>query len=856
MCAWISYQSGEVQCYHPICERALTYALRLLCQDTTYEVLHHQNTGTLEMDYVIRNRLTHKYLCVFEVKRTPTDIQSMRYQWQAMSYVANSLPIVERPYYVITNLEYSFVFRYDVTRQKVTKQMLEPGLLKVGKFQNFTQSDFELALGTQYSKILDSFIHDRYRYMVTLDQFEQQMEIIKNDFKLRKSSLAVYFYEYIRGAFDAVGRKDLPTDIRVFRNDVKSICDEAARIDFSEIFTYNTVDFEPKITVNNAELSNVYNYGNQTISADSVVEILHRIVSDGHEHDRGEVPTDLELATFVSILAKYKHGEILDDEVLCDPAVGSGNLISTAVNVFNLTPKKVKVNDINHELIELLSLRLGLLFPEIINKTNCAEISLNDITDLTKCFFDNVGVVIMNPPFVAGINCVDRKSKFIKAIRYLSHNDPITNVGQMNLEGLFIELICELIKEGTTVSCIIPATHLTARGPEGIAFRKMLIEKFGLSVVFNYPMDGLFEDVIKGTCVIVGKKGASPDDVEIITAYEKISDIDINEFLVSLSENKLTDEFSTLIPGVQARLETKKELVKSIKDGWRGTSKEMFNAIMFIQSNLYSIAAMKPLEDMNLNIWRGPLGNTGGSDLLFIKEGSDFYLKNESILKGNIKPALRSGKYADFLVDEGDSRFFDVSYLDDKVIYIVIDDYMTLPIREGSQPRATKTRKQYLDMLKQYSTRTAPVNSVLIPRLPRSGALSCLTNKKTYISTNYIIVENKTDRDAIIMATWVNTIFYLLECEISSKNQDGVRKMEKEDVLKTYVPDPNCISDDEYSEIMSSMSSITGRRELANPGILSIDKIWATILFGKKADEILNETKRLLIMLVNMRNRD
>lgn len=84
---WISYSDSEVNRFHPLCERALKRALKLIDKESQYRVLHHQHTGALEMDYVVQNVFTGKYLCVIEVKRTPTDVHSARYQFQAMSYV-------------------------------------------------------------------------------------------------------------------------------------------------------------------------------------------------------------------------------------------------------------------------------------------------------------------------------------------------------------------------------------------------------------------------------------------------------------------------------------------------------------------------------------------------------------------------------------------------------------------------------------------------------------------------------------------------------------------------------------------------------------------------------------------------
>ena len=65
----IKYSDSEVNVFHPLCEKALTAALQKLNLQKKYRVIHHQYTGSLEMDFCIQNQATKKYLCVIEVKR-------------------------------------------------------------------------------------------------------------------------------------------------------------------------------------------------------------------------------------------------------------------------------------------------------------------------------------------------------------------------------------------------------------------------------------------------------------------------------------------------------------------------------------------------------------------------------------------------------------------------------------------------------------------------------------------------------------------------------------------------------------------------------------------------------------------
>lgn len=214
---WISYSDSEVNKFHPICQKALENAIAKIGKDDEYAVLHHQYTGTLEMDFVIQNKATGKYLCVVEVKRTPNDVQSARYQFQAMSYVQMNTGINEQPFYILTNLETAYAFRYDVSRPKSFQQMINPGLSKIGKFSELSENDFVEELTNYFKIMLSNFIENKYEYLVTLDQFAHIIENIKNLPKKWKTNLAYLLYEYIRGSFTFtfIHRNDLH-DIRLF----------------------------------------------------------------------------------------------------------------------------------------------------------------------------------------------------------------------------------------------------------------------------------------------------------------------------------------------------------------------------------------------------------------------------------------------------------------------------------------------------------------------------------------------------------------------------------------------------------------------------------------------------------------
>ena len=625
----ISYVDSEVKIFHPLCEDALNQALKNLSLNSEYEVLHHQYTGTLEMDYVVRNRRTKKYLCVIEVKRTPADVQSTRYQVQAQSYVQMNSPENEKPFYILTNLEKLISFRYDTTKPRVYQQMLLPGLENVCDFSMDDEHKIVNKLAKIFTRLIDEFRNDRYQYLTTLEQFLGYMNSTIADDKKWKSSMAMLMYEYIRGAFRAVRRTEIRYDVHKFHNDIEQICIEANSVDFDGIFAYDSAKYLPRLTMSASILADIYKYGNVNISGDAIADALHNMVSEDKHHE-GEVATDLELASLAAVLAKMSNGALANGKKICDPAAGSGNLICSSINIFNAEPNQLIANDINPKLIELLSLRLGLSFPKVIAKPNVAQITTEDIVNLNKSDFKDVDVVLLNPPFVAGINCVNRKVPFYNKIKSLKGSEAITKVGQMNLGAVFLETVCHLVNVGTTIVCIFPKAHLTERGEEAVAFRRMLLNLFGLHTIFNYPAEGLFDSVTEETCIFVGKVLQKTKEVLVYSSDVKVADIDLHA-LQSVTSGYCRKDFATVFPGVEARVFDWSELDTAVEDGWRMVCSEMSEAIDFANKSFWMNDKLIPLSDSTSNKKCGSTDRGGGTDLLYFETFETLANKYKSV---------------------------------------------------------------------------------------------------------------------------------------------------------------------------------------------------------------------------------
>jgi len=623
-------------------------------------------------------------------------------------------------------------------------------------------------------------------------------------------------------------------------------------VNFREIFNYSTDSHEREAVISSDVLSNLFDFGRQNISGDSVADVLHSLASLGMEH-YGEVPTDLELARIVAILAKNSSGSLNANQYICDPAAGSGNLISTAIDVYNALPNQTKANDINSKLLELLSLRLGLKFPRIVSPENSSEISAHNISDLNVGYFENVSSIVMNPPFVAGINSVQKKQELAGAIRLVTGRPSITNVGQMPLEGVFLELICSLCLPGTTISCILPKTHLTARGPEAVVLRNFLLSTFGLETIFSYPSEGLFEHVTKDTCIIVGKVGVRSNQIRLISTSDKVENLDLQRFEAVISQPIALTEFTSLMPGVEGVIKSSTDLLSSVDVGWRDVNREHAEAIRFCRNSFELNTKLKILSDVTSNEIsrkRGTAGNGGGSDLIFMDRAKSLF---QSYGRFATVPAARNAKMVNHIVGEGDSAFLDISRTSDSQLAEIVESYLTIPVREGRQQRNEKTAGQLIEIVKSEARKIFPGNSLLIPRGIRTEGKVYVADRPTIVSTNFVVLSMPGVAEAKLMASWMNTVFFQLVCEVSGKQQEGMRKMEVADLESTFVPNLSQIGDVERSRIIQESIDMTFLR-LSRPIIRSIDRVWAEILFGDSAAIKLGEARRLLEFLANSRN--
>jgi hypothetical protein len=423
----------------------------------------------------------------------------------------------------------------------------------------------------------------------------------------------------------------------------------------------------------------------------------------------------------------------------------------------------------------------------------------------------------------------------------------------MNYEGAFLETVCALCEKGTTIACILPKAHLIARGREAVALRKFLLNEFGLRIIFSYPETGLFESVTMGTCIVVGKVAAPASVVRILSSSEEVFDIDLNEMGSSLDADLRTDSFSSLTQGIDGIVQNTSYMNDSISEGWRQIYREYADAILFLQNHIIQNSKLTRLSDIpssELARKRGPAGNKGASDLIFLDRGSSFY---DEYKRYATIPAMRNAKQAGIDIANGDSAFLRINDLSEKELERIISDYLARPQRKSRQQRAEKTPSQLSLILKDEARKICLANSVLLPRGIRSLGRVYLTNAPAIVSTNFVVLEMKSNDEAALLASWVSTVFYQLICEINGKQLAGMRKIEVADIEATYIPDFGCLTKEGIASLISEIHAIDFL-PLNAPMIRRIDSIWARILFGDDGETLLQEARRLLGFLANLRN--
>ena len=849
------YEDDEVKVFHPICEKALNQALKNLGLDNDYEVKHHETIGSLEADFVLLRKNTGKYVLFIEVKRKPAAVSSTRYRIQAQSYVQEAQSSVELPYYAITNLEVLDIFKYDSARPSVNQQIIEPSPVRVGDFSDNPNVFFNNLVIT-FEQMINIVINDQGTYKELTGSFIPMLENNKLDRTKWHQSLVVAGYEYIRGVLRANNRSVSWKAALTYKNRPSKILDNIKSINFNSLTLPPIPVSNDDELWNSAMLADISELGQKTMSGDELAELIHSIAIEGREHE-GLVPTDLELANILAILVRHVlNRDLQEGEIICDPAAGSGNLLASSKAGFqNIKPKQIWANDNEPLFLELLSIRLGLMFPTVVSPNNSPKVTEKNIIELEKDEFNNVKVVLMNPPYVSGVK--DPKTKREVAARIYDVNGEMsrTNIGQVGIEAPFLELINSLVEDGTVIGVVFPKQYLTTKGREASTFRRFLLDEFGLNTIFMYPREGIFQDVIKDTVVLIGSKNTNQKQVNIIRSEITLANNDLGKMRQGLTKLTVDGSLTNIAYGLNIRKLNITDLEDRIESGWRNLTILGEGTEKWIIENLATKS--KPLSSIH-DLKKGRIGNARASDLLFINSNNRFWYKVQDYVPNDwLYPALRTVKEIDTLYIDSSTtevRFFappDKAFITGTKEYVLLEkildiymDVQSTTITKSKQRKKAKTKEELRKIINRERKKVTSEYTILIPRNIRRFARVFITREKSYVSTNVIEVTGGTIEEKWITVSWLQSVFSQLQFEGMAKDQEGTRKLEEGSIGDLLIPDIELVGEKEAMELTNLAKNRDEFLDLCNPKKYTVDEVWSSVM--NLSEETLYGTLHLL----------
>ncbi len=865
-----SYSDQENSVFHPAFEYALNEALKIR-QAEHIEIRKQYQSPTGPIDLILFNTQTQKVILPIEIKRTQSNVRGGGRR-QARDYWQNLGTKCETPFYCVSNLELIELFRYDESRPKTSAQQIKLENPIIGSLaSSLGDENFYLKLINSISEMLNIvFNKQKYIYITGLPELQNNLEIAVNDYHQWHKILIPACFEYIRGAATRIEnlRKYELKPAKFYSENPNRLIDIGKKIDFEHIFKDPVPEANDSIIFSNIILTEAYRAGKELGDGDEIAELINEILTDYIPKKQGIVETDTELARLLSIIAKVTLGrELKENESIIDPASGSGRLLTALyqTSFTNISPKQIKAIEKEPLFSESLSLRLGLVFGTNISKSNSPSIIIQGIEDVDKSFFDNVKIVVMNPPFISGVQSKKIKKTFSNRIHKISGEKSKLNIGQVALEILFLELVCNLVPDGTVISLIYPSNHLYRASKEMSAFRNYLLDQFGLSYIVTYPRKGLFSSVIKGTVILSGIKGKKVKDIKLIEVLNTVNNIQFDEFCNYISVNSIPSK-KTKNPTNSEDASLKiisRSYLKSTSDfGWQeimGTGSGI-KAKNFIEKYI--------VEDKNptsFKIKRGNFGNNGNNPLTVISKDHQKYQYPTVLSKipldwfisllnntDNMPRVVTKNSSAHDSFIPTDKAYTPNTRESDLLDLIITEYLCKFSHTQGAQKKELPNKDNIIKSLRK-NGRIKYSNLILLPRASRvKGQVGIVENDPILISTNVLLIESKNINHAKLMGSWLLSVFGQLQLELYGISQEGMRKLEVNTLNKIKFPNFELIENRKAKELITLFYS-EDSIDFRNIQQRQLDRAWSEVLSPDEPIALTNEVFDIFQELVDNR---
>jgi hypothetical protein len=858
------YWDDEVRVFHPLFEEVLNQTLTIMGLDEELEVVHHWSTKGFSgiIDFAICNKKSKKVLLPIEVKKTVLDLKSLGRR-QARGYL-DALGIFRgSDYYLATNLEHIELFRDTPSRVLTMAQLLNLSESYVGDLKTSDYEKFIENLQNSLRQVLEVIRgNDGSDYASNISGLLHALETSVEDLESWHQAQAFYAFDYIRGA---LGLDDFfktnveewnPADS--FVKNPGAMKNLVSKIDFNLLF-----EKLPNGRFNNEEISQISAGAFEAGQSEDFAEDLAGVVNEiaySIKGIPGVVETTPNLAELLVAQLSMVIGPEIDSKLkVFEPGCGSGNLIIALKKFYvNLSASQIFGVEKQELFREVLSLRLGLHFKDSLRNGERPDLSIRTLESIRENECNDVGLVIMNPPFIRGIDCVKERRQIADLILKISKSESMLTGEQLGYECGYLELLLNLVPDQTVIASIFPKNALLR--PDSSELRKFLINNFGLKQIVLYRDTNLFGSVQKSTVILIGTKGSKNESVELFNYQTDLENID---FQIFKDESKRSQYILTL--GSRDEIEAE-VLLDSVDTGWKALLSGVENEYEVCLNLILGCAKFSTIGK-NHKLIRGSIGNKGASEFLFNPKVSsrDSQIEKpdkwERIPNDWILPAVKNSdsvpREITNKLGESAIHFPDGHRVQDTEKSI-FENYLRENSKgansrssTGSQRKLEKSSEDLLRILEVSRPVRGPV--VLIPRGQRAAAqISFSCEKELMVSTNFFIAECKSRSEAIILASWLLTIFGQLQLEHTGIDQEGMRKLEKFQIENCWIPQEIKFTNGEIAELEKVLMETDplvfkaiARRE--------IDAVWARKLSPEKWIDLMASTESTLQVMCNQR---
>ncbi len=859
------YWDDEVRVFHPFFEEVLNSTLSKMGLHEELEIVHHWTVKGFSgiIDFAICNKKSKKVLLPIEVKKTVVDLKALGRR-QARGYL-EALGIYRgSDYYLATNLEHIELFRDTPNRVLTMAQLLNLSESYVGDLKSSDFDNFRKSLEKSLRQVLELVRgNDGSDYASNISGLLHALETSVEDLESWHQAQSFYAFDYIRGALgvDCFFKKNVEgwPIADSFVSSPGAMKDLVSKIDFDLLF-----EKRPNGRFNDVEIAQITAGAFEAGQSEDLAEDLAGVVNEiaySIKGIPGVVETTPNLADLLVAQLSMVVGPELDSKLkVLEPGCGSGNLIVALKKYYeSLTARQIFGVEKQEIFREVLSLRVGLHFKDSLRNGEKPNLSIRTLESIEVNECKDVGLVIMNPPFIRGIDSVKERRKISDLIFKISKTKSVLTGEQLGYECGYLELLMNLVPDQTVIASIFPKNAMLR--PDSSELRAYLVNVFGLKQIVLYKDNNLFGSVQKSTVILIGKKGSKSENIEVYNYTEDLENFDFQKF--KKMRTKRNQYIQTLGSVIEISTE---ELLESADSGWKGLLSGVESEYEVCLNKILKCSEFSTIG-RNHKLYRGAIGNKGASEFLFnprIPRNKSLInkpFKWEKIPNSWILPAIKNSDSAprEITKQSGESAIHfpevhQIQNTDNSIFANYLQGNFGSDKSKsgsGSQRKAEKSVEDLFRILEVSRPINGPV--VLIPRGQRAAAqISFSSEKELMVSTNFFIAECKSRVEAIILASWLLTIFGQVQLEHSGIDQEGMRKLEKFQIENCLIPKGinfTKLELEELEKVLLESSPLLFKAIVPR----EIDRIWARKLAPDNYEDLILSTEKTLKVMCNQR---